>query len=100
MQNGSPDSPRSGPVPRPGLSFGRPLTLPEQPGLMDLHQGLSERYALGRTLGQGGMHGRSVRLTDDRSLDTNPFPSPDDCWVLFDRAAPMGGDLWTMEGLE
>jgi Tol biopolymer transport system component len=29
-----------------------------------------------------------------------PTWSPDGRWVLFDRAAPLGGDLWTMEGLE
>jgi TolB protein len=29
-----------------------------------------------------------------------PTWSPDGRWVLFDRAAPLGGDLWTMEGLQ
>jgi serine/threonine-protein kinase len=29
-----------------------------------------------------------------------PCWSPDGRWVLFDRAAPLGGDLWIMEGLE
>ena len=29
-----------------------------------------------------------------------PTWSPDGRWVLFDRAAPQGGDLWTLEGLE
>jgi len=29
-----------------------------------------------------------------------PVWSPDGRWVLFDRAAPLGGDLWTMEGLQ
>jgi TolB protein len=29
-----------------------------------------------------------------------PTWSPDGRWVLFDRAAPLGGDLWIMEGLE
>ena len=29
-----------------------------------------------------------------------PIWSPDGRWVLFDRAAPLSGDLWTMEGLE
>jgi len=28
-----------------------------------------------------------------------PMWSPDGRWVLFDRAAPQGGDLWTLEGL-
>jgi Tol biopolymer transport system component len=29
-----------------------------------------------------------------------PVWSPDGKWVLFDRAAPKGGDLWMMEGVE
>jgi eukaryotic-like serine/threonine-protein kinase len=27
-----------------------------------------------------------------------PFWSPDGRWILFDRAAPRGGDLWALEG--
>ena len=29
-----------------------------------------------------------------------PSWSPDGRWVLFDRAAPLGGDLWILEGIE
>ena len=29
-----------------------------------------------------------------------PVWSPDGKWVLFDRAAPSGGDIWLLEGLE
>ncbi|MGH3368940.1 MAG: hypothetical protein ACRDPR_02975, partial [Nocardioidaceae bacterium] len=29
-----------------------------------------------------------------------PVWSPDGRWVLFDRAAPRGGDLWMLEGIE
>ena len=29
-----------------------------------------------------------------------PVWSPDGKWVLFDRAAPRGGDLWMMEGVQ
>jgi len=28
-----------------------------------------------------------------------PVWSPDGRWVLFDRAAPRGGDLWMLEGV-
>jgi Tol biopolymer transport system component len=27
-----------------------------------------------------------------------PTWSPDGKWILFDRAAPKGGDLWVIEG--
>jgi Tol biopolymer transport system component len=27
-----------------------------------------------------------------------PLWSPDGRWILFDRAAPRGGDLWVLEG--
>jgi Tol biopolymer transport system component len=27
-----------------------------------------------------------------------PVWSPDGRWILFDRAAPSGGDLWIIEG--
>jgi Tol biopolymer transport system component len=29
-----------------------------------------------------------------------PVWAPDGEWVLFDRAAPKGGDLWMMEGVQ
>jgi serine/threonine-protein kinase len=34
----------------------------------------------------------------DRRIDY-PVWSPDGKWVLFDHAAPKGGDLWTLEGV-
>jgi Tol biopolymer transport system component len=29
-----------------------------------------------------------------------PVWSPDGKWILFDRAAPSGGDIWLLEGLQ
>ena len=26
--------------------------------------------------------------------------APDGRWILFDRAAPSGGDIWLLEGIE
>jgi TolB protein len=48
----------------------------------------------------GGPATRVFEFSDPDVRIDYPTWSPDGRWVLFDRAAPLGGDLWTMEGLE
>jgi serine/threonine-protein kinase len=43
---------------------------------------------------------RVFEFSDPEVRIDYPTWSPDGRWVLFDRAAPLGGDLWTMEGLQ
>jgi Tol biopolymer transport system component len=43
---------------------------------------------------------RVFEFSDPEVRIDYPTWSPDGRWVVFDRAAPLGGDLWTMEGLE
>jgi serine/threonine-protein kinase len=46
-----------------------------------------------------GSPARQVFAFDDPDLRIDyPTWSPDGRWILFDRAAPRGGDLWVLEG--
>jgi len=92
-----------------------------------LERSLQGRYTLERELGRGGMsfspsQARILDVRDHRTLwvygvdggsrtkvfefpdpDVRldyPLWSPDGRWILFDRAAARGGDLWLVEGIE
>jgi Tol biopolymer transport system component len=46
----------------------------------------------------GGRTGQQIFAFSDPDVRIDyPTWSPDGRWVLFDRAAPRGGDLWLLE---
>ena len=43
--------------------------------------------------------GTTRAVTHGPGGDYQPDWSPDGRWVVFDRVAPEGGDIWLLEGL-
>jgi Tol biopolymer transport system component len=73
-----------------------------------MNQELAGLFRIERELGRGRMAtvylahdlkpGRQIFSFSDPDIRIDyPTWSPDGKWVLFDRAAPKGGDLWLLE---